>query len=917
LADVDDAVAAQALCAAGLAAAYAPEVLRASHPPAEIAGRILRRWVAEGAPATARWTDPVPAEGRDLADGPPATAFAEAWRQQVGGTLGYPPRLMLDPAPDTDHLGWVVEQLARDGNASAFVPLPPAPHIPPPWRFPLRIGVLAGPAGHGLHDTVLRAQQGGTTGWRRALLQVVRVGREHVSCDILVVDGGPDVAAAAVRGVRELRSQVVLVVGDPGPDAGRAGVPSIVAATGAWAVGLGATAEPGAWVIEVCRHLTHNFGIDAAFHWARETLSAGVLYARPNIVVGQLLARGARAAAAAVTDALAVAVDVEDRGGLEHLDGGELLAAQVRAPSDLARLQEIVVSGRYQFEGGEATDIDNAMRRTEPLTQYAAARRFLRAEISAADAPGVTLDGFRAGTEHRIRVDVGAFSASRLLPSVPLDTVLPPTPLRLMVVLTEPTLLDTPLAAWLDLPALGASNAVDFTLTTRPDTAAVDARLMVLCDNRVVQTVRLPREVQDAPAVVQRTTTTVETAISPMSANLAERRRFDLALVVDSADRAASTVTAVAGPVTGSIRIGDLNVKATVERIARALRDIVEAPDDYATLDAPAAVELLRFLAIRGEMLHSALVIDTERLQEVLDRSRYVQIVSARRDAYFPFEIVYDLPAPDLDATLCPHAADALAADDLDATCPGPHDGTVVCPLGFWGLNRVIERHAVPPEGVDVGSADFLMTSGPGSYGDRILLGSNLIGASGRVDNVESGSIDRVVGTLRALAATTQVVDWTQWQQALAYDPTLLVLLPHTVFDDPSELYGLEIGVEARLYQNKINKQFAPQSPAIVALLGCETARAGTVEFEFFPSLLRRAGVKVVVATLTEVLGRHAAPVAMAFAQELYAACGDQPGGVGDVMVRLRRRMLARGILAVLALAVYGDADWSITVGGD
>jgi hypothetical protein len=49
--------------------------------------------------------------------------------------------------------------------------------------------------------------------------------------------------------------------------------------------------------------------------------------------------------------------------------------------------------------------------------------------------------------------------------------------------------------------------------------------------------------------------------------------------------------------------------------------------------------------------------------------------------------------------------------------------------------------------------------------------------------------------------------------------------------------------------------------------------------------------------------------------QELYTACGDQPVGVGDVMVRLRRRMLARGIPAVFALAVFGDADWGITRG--
>ena len=69
----------------------------------------------------------------------------------------------------------------------------------------------------------------------------------------------------------------------------------------------------------------------------------------------------------------------------------------------------------------------------------------------------------------------------------------------------------------------------------------------------------------------------------------------------------------------------------------------------------------------------------------------------------------------------------------------------------------------------------------------------------------------------------------------------------------------------------------------------------------------------MVIATLTEVLGRHAAPVAARLVEELYRYCAQEPHGFGEVMVRLRRRLLAEGLIMVLALAAFGDADWLIT----
>jgi hypothetical protein len=396
--------------------------------------------------------------------------------------------------------------------------------------------------------------------------------------------------------------------------------------------------------------------------------------------------------------------------------------------------------------------------------------------------------------------------------------------------------------------------------------------------------------------------------------DLEERRTFDLAFVVDGTDgddrTQATTATAVAGTATATIRLGDQTVSRAVDLIAGRLALIVDQPDDYGALDAPGSVALLTYLAGHGWMMGDALVQDTAGMGDVLARSRYVQVTSAQADAWFPFEFAYDFPAPDPGAPLCPGAAVALASGDVDTTCPEVHDGSTVCPFGFWGISRVIERHATPRTG-EV-SPDFLMTSGPGRDRRRIVLGSSVVAASTRVDGIVTGSIDRVVGTLTQHSPTRNVVDWTQWRDAVDGGPSLLMLLPHTVYDAVSELYGLEIGADARLMITRITKALMPVDPFLTVLLGCDTARAGPLRYEQFPSVLRRARAEVVVATLTEIFGRHAAPMAQSFADELWAACHDEPVGVGEVMVILRRRKLARGIPAVLALTAFGDADWSI-----
>jgi hypothetical protein len=103
-----------------------------------------------------------------------------------------------------------------------------------------------------------------------------------------------------------------------------------------------------------------------------------------------------------------------------------------------------------------------------------------------------------------------------------------------------------------------------------------------------------------------------------------------------------------------------------------------------------------------------------------------------------------------------------------------------------------------------------------------------------------------------------------------------------------------------------------PRQQPLLLLLGCSTATQ-TRAFQSFVTQFRRAGASIVIGTLCEILGRHAAPIAKGLTERLCAANASQTGKpMGSLMRELRREMLAAGYPIVLAVAAFGDADWLV-----
>jgi hypothetical protein len=228
-------------------------------------------------------------------------------------------------------------------------------------------------------------------------------------------------------------------------------------------------------------------------------------------------------------------------------------------------------------------------------------------------------------------------------------------------------------------------------------------------------------------------------------------------------------------------------------------------------------------------------------------------------------------------------------------------------------LNKVIERHT-HQIGAEL-STGFLLRSRPTTERGTLPLGDVLLAASERVDAVAEGTIDRLARRLDQITGrhTARASDWTEWIADLTDAPSVLLLLPHTVHSSTFDDAGLEIGKDDKLWLGHIRDRVSlGDSVELTILLGCETAVAGDTTYGKFPGVFRRAGGEIVVGTLTEILGRHAAPVAEALVTRFYDATRTEPVPFGELMLGARRRLLADGVVMVLAVASFGDADWLI-----
>jgi hypothetical protein len=866
---------------------------------------------------------------------PPARNLADAWKE------------IIDKHPEpidvryfTDRQGirfevhgemvlnnlWYIEQLSRPevGATSvyAWIDQPPTEVV---WDWPLRVGLMSDPSSRQLRTQIEDLNK--KHPWVGRLVKIVDFQAGENECDLLLLPQNLRSALSAVlQAPSALNTDCVLVLGRVEDSALRS--LSLIEAlrTQTRASGVGLIHVPSIlnkereplqkiWFKELLRHISHNQPIDVALY--RSCRDSEININTPLLIATRDLADlslVSRRLDQFVRDVSAISFwrkpEPDELRYFRNIDRWRLDQTDLPwdhesdTASEFARSKETVES-----KVNESTF-------PPPKT------RWIQAEVweQGEGERRATRQFLRPGTSYGVVVFVGTPSEHSISADSPFNEEALPdqSEHQLVVSFSEPQISPEPQVATITLPRVGNSSPCQFYMHVPSGIAGINARITILYRNRILQTALLQAPVLEAPgteAESEKIKVVIESVIRPGMQDLSSRTWFDGALVINHAANGTAQITKTVGENVTRVQIADL--AEAVKWFDDQITEVAEKWKKFEPLGSKKSRNLLYALAMNGSTLYDGIV-RAQRADEALATAERIQVLSASYGSRFPIEFIYGRMAPLPDAPLCPKAKAALINGHCDTGCPiGSDEEKVICPLGFWGLNRVIERHAYDSRDArELAGADFGIQSEPATGRNRLnVLTSALIAASNNVDSVEAGSKQKVVDALDlATGKESNCVDsWAKWiSDVEERSPSLLVLLPHTVRDAKSHQQTLEISVNQRLIHGNLQRKHVLGKTGLphplVILMGCKTA-APDISYESFVLKFRLYGAALVVGTGSTILGRHAATVTKSFIEDI-AAIKSSKVSFGELMLNARRRLVADGKLMALCLTSYGDTDW-------
>lgn len=625
----------------------------------------------------------------------------------------------------------------------------------------------------------------------------------------------------------------------------------------------------------------------------------------------------------------------------------------LEVPVDAMRLAMRASASEFRFdmESSEAsalTELNEAIRKSAAATvKSQKERRFLQQQCFECNDgnPGEPLrKAFVQDIPVRLHVRIG-FEASlgwqSSTTSFP-DHELPANEAshHLQIMFYAPEHLDEPLLAELILPQTGESDFAKFTFTPKA-ADKFEGRISVLHRGRVLQTALLSAKVVAERSYISDEyliTLADETEVRHDWTSLERRQKFDLAFVCNHDHSETPRITGVSGKYAWATDLQ--GIETAVANINAALSKVTNNIDDYTGgLDQLENAKLLVKLAQAGRQLYTRLVhaqlrVNQEGDFDLLNKAiTHIQVIDARLDALVPLEFVYDYNLPPLGVpTLCPQHLEALAVGTCKETCPGQTSNKHVCPMGFWGVRKVIERHAFDTKRAQPGRAPLIVQSEVTALRERIDVREGAV--MGHSKRVKVGEIKPLFEFVKEKSSGKVVLStgWEDWAGAVtANSPAFLIAFPHSALsggDRTLELGGVPL-TSGNLDHftdvqngNAAGNEWYVRSPTgeapLVLLLGCDT-RSAAENYGSHVTAFRQAGAAVVVATIATVAATHAVRVGSVLTKEIMARATETDDEktptrkfVGEALRDAKRKALSESLLMALAVVGYGDADWRI-----
>jgi hypothetical protein len=585
---------------------------------------------------------------------------------------------------------------------------------------------------------------------------------------------------------------------------------------------------------------------------------------------------------------------------------------------------------RFEYTWPEGPNDSSARRGQRAEPPEPSGPRYIQGDLFRKAGEEWVLSAAELALKHAYRFDVfigpsglGSIQADAAFRDDALDWKKADT-YRLQVIFAETSADAEAQSAHIDLPRTGRSSTCSFFFSPKR-LGLFHARISVMHEGRVLQTALIATVVEplprtrETPGQLPALRPAVEMVVRHELDSLADRRHFDACLILNHSSTGSPALTAASKDGAYVSSLDDL--QAQLASISTLLVELATKSKIHTKgLTTKENAAWLGRLAAEGNFLYRKLVVDyigRSPAAEALKKAEYLQIVSARPDSVVPLEFVYEYPPPKDGAPVCENAAQALKDGKCPANClpkKGPADR--VCPLGFWGLSRVIERHVHDPR---LGAPALIRGTEPtAERGSLEVNGASLLAISEQVKKPEQKRLsDRIKQSWKG--GVSIIESWQKWPEAVGKaKPVLFVVLPHT--KGKGAQIALEIhgdALESRFIERSyVYPEGSTGSPPIVMLLGCDTSNTADKDaYTTHIAVFRQAGSAVVLATTAALVwGEDSAKVAAQVVEALSGAIAKKPQCFGDILRTAKRRSVADSQLMAICLAAFGDADWRLSL---